>query len=57
MRGDVAPEDRKKAPRRKQQQKRLPAGQYESLPMDDAFTRDMPSNHQGLVFSSVVFSV
>ena len=57
MRGDVAPEDRKKAPKRKQQQKRLPAGQYESLPMDDAFTRDMPSNHQGLVFSSVVFSV
>ena len=47
----------KKAPKRKQQQKRLPAGQYESLPMDDAFTRDMPSNHQGLVFSSVVFSV
>ena len=41
----------------KKQQKRLPAGKYGTVALDDAFTRDMPPGHQGLVFSSVVFSV
>lgn len=55
MHGQLPPEQRKKMP--KQQQKRLPAGKYESLAIEDAFSRDMPAAHQGLVFSSVVFSV
>jgi hypothetical protein len=57
MRAQTEPEDRKSKPKPKQAQKQLPAGQYETVVIDDAFTRDMPAEHQGLVFSSVVFSV
>ena len=55
MRGQLEIEDRK--PKPKLRQKQLPAAKYQSVAIDDAFTRDMPSNHHGLVFSSVVFSV
>lgn len=55
LQGHLPPENRRKMA--KKQQKRLPAGKYETVALDDAFTRDMPPGHQGLVFSSVVFSV
>lgn len=55
MRGQLEIEDRK--PKPKSRHKQLPSGQYRSIGVDDAFTRDMPADHQGLVFSSVVFSV
>ena len=55
MRGQLPPEPVRKTT--KKQQKRLAKGRYESPAMDNAFTRDTPTGHQGLVFSSVVFSV
>lgn len=57
MRAHTDPEERKAKPKPKQAQKRLAAGKYENLAIEDAFTREMPAEHQGLVFSSVVFSV
>ena len=52
-RGDLIARQKKKADKKQQ----LPSGQYQNMLIDDAMTRDMPSGHQGLVFSSVVFSV
>ena len=56
MQAQLAPEQRKKNAT-KQQRKQLPAGKYESLTIENAFDREMPAAHQGLVFASVVFSV
>ena len=52
-RGDLIARQKKKADKKQ----RLLPGQYRNVLVDDAMTRDMPSGHQGLVFSSVVFSV
>lgn len=57
QRGQTDIEDRKPRQKAKAAQKQLPGGRYETVALDDAFTRDMPADHQGLVFSSVVFSV
>lgn len=54
-RGDIVSKSKKKPAKEKQRQ--LPSGQYQNVMIEDAMTRDMPSGHQGLVFSSVVFSV
>lgn len=54
-RGDLSPRQRKKSDKKKQQQ--LPSGQYRNVMIEDAMSRHMPAGHQGLVFSSVVFSV
>lgn len=54
-RGDLAARPRKKTDKKKQAQ--LPSGQYPTVMIEDAMDRDMPAGHQGLVFSSVVFSV
>lgn len=54
-RGDLISKSKKKSDKKKQQQ--LPSGQYQNVMIEDAMTRDMPAGHQGLVFSSVVFSV
>jgi len=52
-RGDLIARQKKKADKKQQ----LPSGQYQNMLIDDAMTREMPWGHQGLVFSSVVFSV
>jgi len=52
-RGDLIARQKKKADKKQ----RLLPGQYQNVLGDDAMTRDMPPEHQGLVFSSVVFSV
>ncbi len=52
-RGDLIAHQKKKADKKQ----RLLPGQYQNVLGDDAMTRDMPPEHQGLVFSSVVFSV
>lgn len=54
-RGDIVSKSKKKPAKEKQRQ--LPSGQYQNVMIEDAMSRDMPSGHQGLVFSSVVFSV
>lgn len=54
-RGDLVSKSKKKADKKKQQH--LLPGQYQNVMIEDAMTRDMPAGHQGLVFSSVVFSV
>lgn len=54
-RGDLTAQPRKKSEKKKQKQ--LPSGQYPTVMIEDAMGRDMPAGHQGLVFSSVVFSV
>ena len=46
-----------RAPKKKATPKQLTTGGYQSIPLDDAFTREMPKGHQGLVFTSFVFSV
>lgn len=46
-----------RAPRKKATPKQLTTGGYQSIPLEDAFTREMPKSHQGLVFTSFVFSV
>ena len=51
---DLVARQKKKADKTKP---RLPSGRYQNFLADDAMTRDMPAGHQGLVFSSVVFSV
>lgn len=56
-RGDLTPKYKKKAEKKKQQQRHLPSGQYQTVLIEDAMSREMPAGHQGLVFSSVVFSV
>ncbi|MFT5487299.1 MAG: hypothetical protein ACI9JL_001036 [Paracoccaceae bacterium] len=53
-RGDLVLKSKKKSDKKKQQ---LQSGQYQNVLIEDAMTRDMPAGHQGLVFSSVVFSV
>jgi hypothetical protein len=54
-RGDLTAKPRKKSDKKKQE--RLPSGLYQNVMIEDSMTRDMPAGHQGLVFSSVVFSV
>lgn len=54
-RGDLVTKSKKKTGKKKQQ--KLPSGQYQNVMIEDAMSRDMPAGHQGLVFSSVVFSV
>lgn len=54
-RGDLVSKSKKKSDKKKHQQ--LLSGQYQNVMIEDAMTRDMPAGHQGLVFSSVVFSV
>jgi hypothetical protein len=46
-----------RAPRKKATPKQRTTGGYQSIPLEDAFTREMPKSHQGLVFTSFVFSV
>ena len=53
-RGDLVAKPEKKSDKKKQQQ--LPSGMYQNVMIEDAMSRYMPEGHQGLVFSSVVFS-
>ena len=53
-RGDLVAKPEKKSDKKKQQQ--LPSGMYQNVMIEDAMSRYMSEGHQGLVFSSVVFS-
>ena len=45
------------APKKKTTPNQLTTGGYQSIPLEDAFTREMPKSHRGLVFTLFVFSV